>query len=316
MNQSVGTIQQMKLTFTLIVTLFCLTCAAQKWCRPGAVWQYHYWSGLLSVDGDLELYYSGDTVVNGKTCKRISGIFMGKDFPRYTSMSYTVDYQRSRYHTYEENKVVYVQSGSSFDTVVDFGAKIGDRWRVLGWNDCPYQHFWKVYEIDSVTVNGQSLKVIRTSFDALDWGGDTNTFMYEFVEGIFHFYGGNFMPYICIDPNLIIEEPSRTFNCYRDDELGVYPASGGPCQKRVDLSEHSENAVKVYSEGRKLIVEARGEDLRIEVFDVTGRILLDERTNSSNREFYVPGADADLLIVTLSGNGHRIKTAKVLVGDH
>src|SRR5690349_15370835 len=118
----------------LLLFFVSISAAAlsQKWCPPGANWIYEI--GGFGTDGQIEYAYTKDTLIQGKMCKKISGTFAGKR----GSAPYTVDPNFEHFFSYEDNNVVYVYNGIGiFDTVADFKASVGDKWRVPF--DCEYR---------------------------------------------------------------------------------------------------------------------------------------------------------------------------------
>lgn len=110
------------LLFGTFVILF-QSLSSQTWCIPGAKWYYSAWSSLLAYNGLVEYSYISDTVLSGKPCNVIRSKCHGK-----FGWGSGVPACNRLYYTYMDNEVLYIHNGTSFDTVVDYKASVGDSW--------------------------------------------------------------------------------------------------------------------------------------------------------------------------------------------
>lgn len=77
------------------------------------------------------------------------------------------------YYTYANNNTVYLFQNNNFDTVVNFNAQIGDKWRALG---CPGGNpsiGLTITDTGHVTINNLSLKTLTASYTFVITSGTT-----------------------------------------------------------------------------------------------------------------------------------------------
>jgi hypothetical protein len=136
------------LLITLI--LFSLNSQSQVWCTPGSVW--HYQDGGLGFTGCKRLDYLYDTVINGKICQKM------KEYRSGITTSSTYSYTRY-FYTHTSNNVVFLLYGNSFDTLYNFNAIIGDKWRIppVSYSLCGGSYV-TVADTGHSIIQGQNLK--------------------------------------------------------------------------------------------------------------------------------------------------------------
>src|SRR6218665_1298812 len=110
----------MKKLLLAFITFLSLNSQGQIWCTPGSVWNFK--EIFLGGNGCKRMEYLYDTIINGKTCNKIKEVRIGKN---YTTP--LIDYMYTRYfYTHIDNNVVYLDN----DTLYNFNANIGDKWRI------------------------------------------------------------------------------------------------------------------------------------------------------------------------------------------
>jgi hypothetical protein len=171
---------------------------------------------LLGIDGLIEYSYARDMVIHGQNCKEITGTFAGVMADRYEPPNtYTVDPNYEKYFTYENNSVVYVYAGNGrFDTVADFKAVAGERWRVPF--DCNHRLSLTVTDTSSKVINCAPLKEVSSQAKMkFDYKNDTTVFNVVFLEKLFN--SGSLFPNLCCEPSVrgipvtMVELPSGQF---------------------------------------------------------------------------------------------------------
>ena len=236
------------------------------------MWHYNSYSTLLGVDAALEFNYSGDTIVNGKPCKKITGLFMGVNQNKYYHNTYTVVPNYSSFYTHESNGLLIVANGSGFDTIVNFQAKPGDAW-YLKPSSCPHPNRWEVVDTSSVVINGFKLRrIVAKTFPVGVWTDDS--VLVQIIERIYPFSfvtDFDFLRGHCYDGSA--EFANTSFVCYKDDAFGTYSPAGGGCYKQVGTNDDSLTPVSAYGDANtgNLHVKVPGRGYILAVIDLYGR---------------------------------------------
>ena len=274
-----------KLPLFLFVALLIQTTKAQTWCPPGAQWHYrvsvpfHY----HFQDGYIQLNYAGTLTLGGQNCTQLSGTyygvrawvgtFGGTVIPNYVNVA-----------TYESNKVIYAynQSTSSFDTLVNFNATIGDVW--LGYREgsgCEFPPpLVSVLDTSHVIINGQTLKTVSVSI-TYSTSGSVSSLIIEKIGPIHefmiphencHMHGLYYGDFVCYsDPNFqLYKKPGYVFPCdfntvgneesnTKDSRFNIFP---NPVEDKLRL--------EYYQEGR---------DMSYVLVDVFGKVQLNKKLN-------------------------------------
>lgn len=219
----------MRYKFTLLFILITLFSLAQMWCPPGATWKYTFY-GYLS-NGYTELDYVADTVIQTKTCKKIEQRFKGNYL--FVSTTNTVDIHINNHFTYENNKVVYIYSYGFFDTLFNFNASIGDKWRTVthpGGSSCwaSNRKLAEVMDTGSVTINTVKLRRLAIKY-LYSVPMSTNTITN--IDTVYEKIGSKksfLFPFWCetmiIDPDFSVY--GQPFRCYSDNLFGSCKANG------------------------------------------------------------------------------------------
>ena len=215
-------------------------------CPPGATWNYVEKGIIAGIDGIMEFKYTNDVMVNGINCKLIQGSFKG------SRIGYTINGNAGfqnvvDYKVYENNKVIYLYNGSSFDTIINFNAVIGDKWRELYRAQsvrCSNRRgYYTVIDTSHITINNISLKRIQAAYYKVPLAigiPSVLTFTTYFVErlmfqgSIFNTYGDLFS-YYC-NYNDINENPSFYLLCYHDDTFSTYQTSARNCDDLTGIT--------------------------------------------------------------------------------
>ena len=269
----------MKSLYRLMFLLTAFPSFSQNWCPPGAIWYYAMPSNNATFStGVVELKYSGDTTINSIVAKIIRGTFIGRFYS-----TPVVNPHFLTFITYESNNVVYLFNGSSFDTVVNYKASIGDHWQILRQSNFCDKAKVTVTDTGHVTINNFSLRKIITvaNYTTNAWGDTINGgYTCIHTEKLDNNYGPyvNYplFPILC-PPDVGQEHPIYYLCSYKDDNFPIYVNAGGYCNGITATSEESvtDNKIKIYpnpSQGRVFIeLNAAGE---IMIFDVYGTLVV------------------------------------------
>jgi hypothetical protein len=220
----------MKTPFLLLFLLFSVSFHAQNWAPSGANWKYSYYGFF---PGYVDVFYTGDTVIESQSVKILSKNFSGIDW----SMSVVTNFIGNEY-TYENNGVIFLRYQNQWDTLYHFNAQVGDHWRMAKQpftSVCPENSRLKVLATGNKTINNETRKFLVVDFcnpdlSSLGWGQDT------IVENI-GFIGSYFLPYDQFD-GAVDGNEGGPFRCYSHDNFATYaPHFSGACDYIVGLEE-------------------------------------------------------------------------------
>ena len=234
-----------------LLLLFTMVASMAKsqisWCPPGATWHYGVneasFLGYTKYNGVVEYKYTGDTVINSQLCKKIYGIYKGL-YNTISNINTTIPGFGTSY-TRLNNNVLYRYnfSSSSFDTVVDFNAKIGDKWRRFDACDATNKTI-TVTDTGRVTINNRLLKKIEVSavisytpFQSTTV--TTYTMVGKFIELVLndlYYTGTGMFPAFCDYKDMLdLTHPTTTFRCYSDNTFSLYKSGTSACDDITNL---------------------------------------------------------------------------------
>lgn len=228
----------------LIFNLILFQCIkSQSWCPPGATWYPGVWSGLFGYDAIVEYKYTHDTLIQNKNCKIIKGTFIGQNLPDFGTLNYTIVPNYRTYYTYENNNTVYLFQNNYFDTVVNFDAQFGDKWRLPSCSGGNPNRSVTITDTGHVIINNLSLKSLTASYTiAVTTGTTTQTYTlnYIFTERVFGSLvrWGDLFGRGCFDIPHDGELNSWPQNCgYKDNDISTLSTVEGFCSKFTALNE-------------------------------------------------------------------------------
>lgn len=194
----------------IFVSLLGVNVSAQAWCAKGATWYFDHWNLVTGAGYVKWTYLDNNAVIDNKVCNRF--------------LLQTVGGRNSygdHYFTYYNNKVVYYlyDGGSAYvyDTLYDFNAKPGDKWRMSP-TYRPQCSAGKVNVLDtgSNIIAGQKLKWLKVQYtSSMRNFSDT---IYERIGAIkaypYHFFN------VC--PSGADNEWGGPLRCYSDNQILNY----------------------------------------------------------------------------------------------
>ena len=237
--------KSIKLLLSILVqSVLFSSLKSQNWCPPGATWRTSAFGNIAGYDAIVEYKYQGDTIVLNTPCKLIKGVLNGLAVPVTGMATYTTLPNYRSYVSYEQNSVLYLFNGQSFDTLVNYNASVGDTWRTI--NPCRSRQTFTVTYKGISSIGNLNLRTIAVNFiDTVILNGtpqlDTNS--YTFIERIMSPLVNykNLMPMYCqkvrIDSNKIDDtDPPWTYFCgYSDNTFTYSPVSSNFCKTTLDI---------------------------------------------------------------------------------
>ncbi len=203
-----------------------LAVQAQSWCPPGAEWTQAYntvdWGSGMATEGFLLNRYVGDTVIGGHSAQHIQRML----YWRATgTTAYNLDNYAPKF-TRVEDDVVYSWNGQDmFDTLLWFGAGVGDHWFLP---DGGGAYRMTVGATSTALVGGLPLRKLAVSIETDSYIVSTDT-LYERI-GLLQ--GDAFDPVMAA-----VDGVSTGFLCYSDDALFFVKPGVQECGFTVNVDE-------------------------------------------------------------------------------
>lgn len=145
------------------------------WCPSGATWTYI--RGAVFGEIYVQLEYEKDTVIDGIVTKKLST----REIEYYSDPNDPLNnYSRSEYPIggaefyYESNDSIYWYHNGGFQFLYDFGASVGDEWRVEDGEPygCPTPVGGDTFVVDSTNTkvyDGRQFDAIHGSMNGNNW---------------------------------------------------------------------------------------------------------------------------------------------------
>jgi hypothetical protein len=219
----------MKTPILFLLLLFSVSFHAQNWSPSGANWKYSYYGFF---PGYVDVFYTGDTVIEGQSAKILSKNFAGMDW----SMTVVTTLIGKEY-TYENNGVIFLRYQNQWDTLYHFNAQVGDNWRMAKQpftSVCPENSRLKVLATGNKTINNETRKFVVVDFCNPDL---SSLGMQDTIVENIGFIGSYFLPYDQFD-GAVDGNEGGPFRCYSHDNFATYaPHFSGACDNIIGMDE-------------------------------------------------------------------------------
>jgi hypothetical protein len=226
----------------LVSFLFLLasdTLYSQTWSPPGAIWYYEYFN--FGYSGYSEIKYTGDTVINSVTCKKLEKSMHVIDY-----LNQFQNYYLGAEYTYEQGGTIYMYFNNHFDTLFNFNASIGDSWRLAGQppnaNLCDSNSIVTVLDTGTLIINSLPLRYKKVLFN---YGGSWNH-----PDTIIEKIGTTFWYMIPYDGCYAVDAyQGGPLRCYSDSSFAVYHHNySNNCDFIIGLNEiePTEDLILIY----------------------------------------------------------------------
>lgn len=299
---------------------------AQTWCPPGATWHFTRNNGMQpGTDGFAKLVYTGDSSINNISCKIIRGAYTGKT---YFNSPVIFDPDYVTYYTYENNKVIFVHNGVTFDTIVDFNAHIGDQWlrpNRSGNTGCNSRRALTVTDTGHVVINSVNLKKVVTTYTSSYTAG-SNTYTVNntntFIERAFIHAGGMFndlFPLYCEQNDVVAEGYFMKFKCYEDNSFSLYNSDiSTACESITGIRSLAGNltGLSVYPNpaGDQLSIDLpAGRNFSFRISDLMGKTMPAESFETAGKTWLGTGQlDKGVYFLQVFENGQLAGSQKII----
>ncbi len=289
--------KQLSKTISLLVifmVVFASSKAQTNWCPAGATWYYDY--NAFFTTGYYKIQYTGDTVINSITCKKLS-----KTIYSYSAGNTKLDttYLKNEY-TYADANKVYVFRLNNFYTLYDFSANVGDTIIIAGTNkytsSCDSVGAVKVDSVGTMTINGQSLRYISVNPTATSkWGWKCR--IVEKIGAILNFANGSAFSYLF--PNkldycgLAVDEypEGGSLRCYQDNIFGSYSSGTSASCNYIATGINELTGLSSFSvypnptTGSLTLTLSKGEGIgAVKIYNVLGECVLYQQLITNNQQ--------------------------------
>jgi hypothetical protein len=216
----------MKTTLTAAFIFITFALFSQVWVNSNPVWHYNFWT--IGEYGFIKIEQTGDTVLNGETCQKLTGIkhafFMTGPNGNIAHVASDFD----QWYTRASNDTVYYWDEDHFNVLYDFSAAEGDSWLIedgTSWLECNDSSYTKVESVGTVNLNGEQaiqLNLVDSVGGSYGIQGPVNS--HFGAMGGFLFPTGR-----SCDSTIIVEWYFFDFCSFQDDSL-TYNPSGEDCE--------------------------------------------------------------------------------------
>jgi hypothetical protein len=269
----------MKLFLLSFLLIFSSSLSmAQVWAPPGATWHYDW--AQMWFSGYVEIQYTGDSVIEGKSCKILKKERHSYDWVNHIYETSLLGYE----YTYMENNVVYYYRFGKFFKLYDFNASPTSSWEVAGWDQSsPCDSNGSIVTVNTgmTNINNYSFKYLAVSPGLnSDWGFSSDTI----IERI------GSLGYMFPEPGCVVDlSEGGQLRCYYDDSFGLFERGSSPsCDyiTGVDKINMAGNLIKIYPVPANSVItleidKRKKGKTKIEIFDIFGnrmkKIETDER---------------------------------------
>jgi hypothetical protein len=304
----------------LLAFIFTGLTQAQTWCAPGAEWHYRVYNPFMPYqDGYMKVTVTSTIVQGNTTYYTLDGGFIGQV---NTVNSPTVALSYFSAKIYEDNKVLYVynQTTSVYDTIANFNANIGDKWRMTqkynpNQMPCTFPRpVLTVIDTDHVVINSVNLKRIKIvtpssqTLTLVEKIGGIDSFMYPY--------------FVCI----VDDYSPGSFVCYSDNSFPLYqnPGYNLPCNfttvgKEEFTLDGLELSVFPNPASDNIKIEFSGENtpeqFQVQVYDLLGKEVV-SGTYSSGSSLDLAGIKEGLYTLNLVSDGQILARRKLVVSEN
>lgn len=213
----------LKRILTLVIFIsFLSSLNAQKWAAPDANWKYNYF--VYTVQGYINAYIDGDTIIEGKTA-----LILQEDLSGHNNIQNN-GFQNAffkREYIYEDDGLVSIWNEDKWDTLYNYNAEIGDSWtppkQHYDWDEdnCLYESYitLTVTEKGTMEIGGESLEFLAVT---LKNNPENELYEFEFQDTIVERIGFLKSYYKVFSHCDDIESDTRGegfLRCYSDEDV-------------------------------------------------------------------------------------------------
>jgi hypothetical protein len=220
-----------KFVFIIILSL-SLQGKAQMWFANGAEWHYYvnqFYAGATGLNGNghYKITVTNSLTIAGDTCYELTRRFTGIPFSPLTPP--VNDLYKGHFIVKVKNRVLSLCTNSttpSFDTICDFNAVVGSKWKALINSSCSVSNATTaVTSVSTITINNVSLKQVGVTNTYLAIIG-SNTYTLSNTDLFVEKLGGlnSFYYYNCCSIDCDVRYGD--LSCYKDDNFPLYKVPG------------------------------------------------------------------------------------------
>ena len=308
----------MKRSLLLFSVLVSMAINAQiEWAPIGAEWYYD-----LGLSDYIKYMSEKDTLIDGKTCKIITGISAGNETFSHREIMY------------EESGKVYYYFDDKFRKIYDFTVQKGDyadfeflvRTEGITNVDTTYVAKFKVKveEVSTITTaNGKDLKKITTSFVDENVVKKFRIGSYTYCEKIGYDYNSEFIPLLT---TFFYPAESKFLRCYHDTEIDyiseAWEQLGLSCDFPGGSSSLSEkfgksNDINIYpGQPGEFVIEfdevLLNEETIAKLYDISGNVVIKKQINNPTYRFSTSGFPKGMYILKIYTEKELLNVTKLI----
>lgn len=299
----------------LVIILSFQSLKAQYWCTPGSEW--HFDHKYFNNPGYRSWKYLYDTTIAGNTCNKIkvNSTVAPTNWPVTQFINYV--------YTYSSNKVVYIkdvtQLSNSFDTLFNFNAAIGDKWRMAPVSRafCAAGHVI-VLDTGNASIQGQTLHWLKVNYLSASKNSIDTIFERLGALNVFPYWPDN----IC--PGAIDGEEGGQLRCFSDSQITGYKhAYTNDCNYypgyNVGLAtpEGQDKQVRMFPNPATdaLTIEAAhlsGRDCTLQLTDLLGRVIFSQAFDHAPVHLNMSKVQSGIYLVKLKEGDELRHTHKII----
>lgn len=303
--QQTNTTKSIKKTIFLFIFLNGFLGFSQMWFPAGAVWKYMYYNFDSRV-GYTQVEVVGEQTIDGQLCKKLHVMRYLQNLTALPVVTWTEDY--GDYYVYDQNNgnQVYVYRNNQFYKIYDFDANVNDSWIIPNCNvdiHCNTSNEATVAVTDKgvEVINGESLKWIQLATTAGPY--QITNKIYQKIGSVGSFLLPDYIP-DSVECGLMPADAliSSFYYCYNEPSTSFSHGTNCPT---IELGTQSFNTtnVSITNQNNVLTIkttETKG--LTIEVYDINGKKLIDQKISENSFEYNTSGFAKGVYVVKVIAN--------------
>lgn len=220
----------LRITILVAFSVCFFNLSAQNWGGEGARWTYDY--SNFAYLGFSEITFEKDTTINDRNVQK----FHRRLKYQHLLLGNIEEFQLEPILMYESQGIVFLLNGNQFDTLYNFNAEAGEKWRIK-WISADEELVTEVMEVGFKEINGQLLKwqLVNHSYLNDPQYGYQDTLV-ERIGSIWHYL----LPWDYFASQSDMNQ-GGFFRCFESISLGTYrnPGFDLPCNFVTSSNELS-----------------------------------------------------------------------------
>ncbi len=182
---------------------------------PNAKWTFDRFT--FCYNGYVEISIEKDTVINDEICQK----YVKQVTEKVCSLNILKEYQLPPDFMYEEGEVLYYYNPDLeiFDTLLWFGASIGDTWEIISPNDYIDTNYYEVTNTGTLQINDQETPFLEVRIGSRWFPSQFYTDTLVRGIGSYRYF---YKPWQIFVTAVDGDHDGYSFRCYEDDQIGFF----------------------------------------------------------------------------------------------